>query len=304
MFKILMRVPWPSKPINVGDFCFSRDFSWAEADALVAIRQPHPDLLTFPGPRAWYCCEARKHEALFAAPEWRSIIVQLKPEEMLYHAHPDPTYRVPHVTHRHPLTATPYNCTAPRLAKAVAVVSNIGGPPGQRSREMMLRNAFVTHSAVDLYGKQAVWARFRADVSANPGLPPNYKGEIPGNWSDPERFACIARYKAAICFENALEPYYFTEKFVCAVFGGCIPIYHAEPVVRAHFLQGAAWVDPVDFDFDHEATIRFALAQDASTYWEQNTAWLQSERIQATHALAVYERIGIILRAAKASYQQ
>ena len=106
----------------------------------------------------------------------------------------------------------------------------------------------------------------------------------------------LARYNAATFFENALEPYYFTEKFVCAALGGCIPIYHADPVVRAHFLPGAAWVDPVDFDFDPEATIHFALAQDATAYWEQNRAWLQSEPVLATHALAVHERIGTILR--------
>lgn len=296
MFKILMRSPWSSKPIEVGDFYFSRDFSWAEADALVALRQPHPDLLTFPGPKAWYCCEARKHEALFAAPEWRSIIAQLKPEETLYHAHPDPYYRVPHVTQRLLKTAIPYPCTDPRLPKAVAVVSNTGGAPEQRSREMMLRNTFATHPAVDIYGKRNAWERFQADASAKPQTPPNYKGELPGGWSSPDRLACIARYKAAICFENALEPYYFTEKFVCSVLGGCIPIYHADPVVRAHFLQGAAWVDPVDFAFDPEATIRFALAQDTTTYWELNTAWLQSEPVRATCRLAVYERIGTILR--------
>lgn len=261
MFKILTRVVWPSQPINVGDICFSQDFSWAEADAFVAIRKPHPDLLTFPGPKAWYCCEARKHAALFAAPEWRSITAQLKPEETLYHAHPNPDYRVPHVTHRPPLTAIPYSGTAPRLPKAVAVVSNSGGSPKQRSREMTLRNTFATHPTVDLYGKPKAWVNFRASFFSRPTTPPNYKGEIPGGWSSPERLACVARYKAAICFENALEPYYFTEKFVYSVLGGCIPIYHADPVVRAQFLQGAAWVDPADFDFDPEATLRFALVQ-------------------------------------------
>jgi len=296
MFKILMRIPWSSKPLKVGEFCFSPDFSWVEADAFVAFRQPHPDLLTFPGPKAWYCCEAREHAALFAAPEWRSITAQLKPEETLYHAHPNPAYRVPHVTRWAPPTVAPYGCTAPRLTKVAAVVSNTGGPPGQRSKEMRLRNTFVTHPMVDLYGKPEAWANFRAGFFSRPKTPPNYKGEIPGGWSSPERLAYVARYKAAICFENALEPYYFTEKFVYSVLSGCIPIYHADPVVRAQFLQGAAWVDPADFNFAPEATLHFALAQDATTYWEQNIAWLQSTPVKATHALAVYERIGTILR--------
>src|SRR5262245_3152762 len=94
LFKISVLSSWSSS-LTMGDNWFSTHLSFAEANAVLARDRPYPELLTFPGPKAWYCCEARGRKALFESVEWSTFIAQLKPEEMLYHAHPDLRYRVP-----------------------------------------------------------------------------------------------------------------------------------------------------------------------------------------------------------------
>ena len=72
----------------------------------------------------------------------------------------------------------------------------------------------------------------------------------------------FSRYHAAICLENTLEPYYFTEKFVDGVRAGCVPVYRAHPTVRDGVLRGARWVDPTDFGLSAKRTLEFALSLD------------------------------------------
>jgi len=60
-FRILVRRPWAPKTFDFGDVILSTDFSEHEVDALLCEWAPHPDILTFDGPAAWYTCEPRSH---------------------------------------------------------------------------------------------------------------------------------------------------------------------------------------------------------------------------------------------------
>lgn len=288
--KVRLLSPWHQE-MQVGKFHFSVSFSAEEADALLCEWAPYEELFSFPGPKAWYCCEAT-NSGLFRTRQWQAYLKPLKSSEFLYHAHPNIRYRVPHITH---VTTLSMNCNKRRLNKAVAIVSNTGGAPWRRSKDMSLRVKFATHPDVDLYGRRQAWEGFRAGLLSRPGPPRNYRGEIEGDWHDAARFDHMSHYKAAVCLENTCEPFYFTEKFVCAVQAGCIPIYHAHETVREGVLKGAAWVDPAMFKYDVNATIEYALGEDIEEYWAINGEWLKSEALRATHVRAVFERIGQIL---------
>ena len=291
-FKIRLISLWHTD-LKVADFHYSTSYSLEEADALLSEWAPSEELLRFSRPKAWYCCEATSNSA-FRQPGWKFFRETLPPAEFLYHAHPDLRYRVPHVTHFS--YDYPMADRADRLSKAIAVVSNTGGPPWRRKRDMDLRLKFITHSQVDLYGRSQAWRTYRANFLSRAGCPRNYCGEVAGSWSGQARFELMSHYKAAICFENTSEPFYFTEKFVGAVQTGCIPIYHAHETVRQGVLSGALWVDPADFEYDADATIEFALKEDWEKYRSVNDEWLKSEGVQTTHVLRVFERIGQILQ--------
>lgn len=105
----------------------------------------------------------------------------------------------------------------------------------------------------------------------------------------------MAKYEVAVCLENLTEPYYITEKFYAAVQAGCIPIYHAHQTVKAGILAGAAWVDPVDFDFDVEATLAFALKENRRDYASRNFEWLQTRKAHSAGLSQVFSKLGKIL---------
>lgn len=288
--KIRLISPWHTE-INAGDFQFSTSFAPEETGALLCEWSPHQELLSFQRRKAWYCCEATSR-GLPQTPEWQAFRKSLKPSEFLYHAHPDLRYRVPHITH---VTTHLVNCSDQRLDRAVAIISNAGGSPWTRGRDLSLRARFATHPDVDLYGQNEAWSNFRRTSFSRPRLPGNYKGEIEGRWHDAARFKCMSQYKAAICFENTREAYYFTEKFACAVQSGCIPIYHAHKTLKEGILKKAAWVDPATFDYDVDATIHFALNENMEKYWTINEEWFKSEPVRATSLTVVFETIGQIL---------
>ena len=291
-FRIAYRSPWGKLDLVYPPVVFSRSVPLEEADALLCVFEPVEELKTFAGPKAFYRCEPYTSDQFFRTDLWKSFARVLPPEVFLNHWNPNPEYRVPHYTH---VGKVEGRRDSPRLDKACAVVSNMGGSPWRRTRDQKIRTAFATNPRVDLYGRRTSWAAFRPTIWKKAAIPSNWKGEIKGDWGQTDKLNAVARYKVAVCIENTCEPYYFTEKFVDAVCAGCIPVYHAHETVRQGPLRGAAWVDPADFGFDPDATLEFALKQDIERYWDTNEAWLKSDAAVSTSFDKVYERIGRIL---------
>jgi hypothetical protein len=106
----------------------------------------------------------------------------------------------------------------------------------------------------------------------------------------------MSQYKVAIALENMNEPRYFTEKMVEATRAGCIPVYHPDFQSKETFLQGAVWIDPVDYNHNVTATIRAALEQDIVAVQHQNSQWFATNAaLSASSHHSVFSRIGEIL---------
>jgi hypothetical protein len=281
-------------PLFIDGFVFSSAFSKDESGALLYL-QPDDSLFHFKGPKALYCQESKANLALYRSSYFRKCMKRLEPGQFLSHWNTDPKYQVPHITH---WDRPSINKNPDRKEKAVAVISNCG-PLIKRilknNQAINLRMDFAVHPEVDLFGDRKTWGRFRKSIFAFPHCPGNYRGEIPGNWGGGPKLEVISRYKAMVCMENTQEPHYFTEKFVDAARAGCIPIYHAHETVRNRVLRGAKWVDPADFQFNVDGTLKFALGQKIEDYWNANGKWLESEAISDTNFYSVFERIGEIL---------
>jgi hypothetical protein len=271
---------------------FSVKLAPEKADALVCDWAPHDELFTFPRRKAWYCCEPWCHFRGLGGCKWPSIRSRLAPGEFLSHGEADPRWRVPHVTHFEKLSV---NKRTGRQQRAVSVVSNYGGPPWRRPRELKYRNRFATNPRVDLYGRKG-WMKYREAWFGRPAAPPNYKGELPGDWPASEKRELMSRYQVAICLENSTEPHYFTEKFVEAVCAGCVPVYLAHPTIAGTVLRGAKWIDPAHYGHDPDATIEAALSIDAGSICQQNEQWLASDQLAETHSRNIFGRIGRILK--------
>lgn len=290
-YKIRLLSPW-NKRFETSDAIFSADIPTDEADALLCEWAPHPELLTFPRRKAWYCCEPECQFLHLEKGTWPAIKARLDASEFLCHGHADPQYRVPHITHFGTLDV---NYSPNRLEKAIAIVSNHGGFPWSRHPQIALRNQFITHPFVDLYGR-AGWKRYRHRWYSRPKPPANYRGELPGDWHEGQKRALQASYKLSVCFENMCEPYYFTEKFVEAVIAGCVPIYRADSTLRATILKSAFWIDPQDYGDSVSATIEQALKCNLVAVQEQNSQWLKQTELQATNSSVVFATIASILR--------
>jgi hypothetical protein len=109
-----------------------------------------------------------------------------------------------------------------------------------------------------------------------------------------EQLKFLAGYKVAVCLENSIEPYYFTEKFVNAARAGCVPVYHAHPTVRNGILRGAFWIDPADYGFDVPRTIGAALAAPLQEVQLTNHAWMARPEVQATQFDGVWAQLAAI----------
>ena len=288
MFQIRLLSPWREE-YRGEHYLFSRHIPFDNADALLCEWAPHDELLAFQGPKALYNSEAVARK-MFNEPKWKRIKSNQDGNTFIYHAHPDPFYRVPMISFVEPLLRYDVENW---ICRAVAVISNCG--TSWVSDDIILRNEFATHPLVDLYGREKNWRIYMEDSSSTEILPTNYKGEINWPWDGGNRIETMAKYKAAICLENITEPYYITEKFYAAVQAGCIPIYHAHQTVKEGVLDGAMWVDPADFDFDVENTLIFALAQDRKQYANKNFGWVETSRAQAAGLNQVFLRIGEIL---------
>jgi hypothetical protein len=290
--QVRLKSPWTDR-VETELAVFSREIPAEQADALLCEWAPDAELFSFPGRKAWYCCEPACQFRGLGNGTWPGLRSRLAPHEFLWHGHPDPRCRVPHVTHFQPLVM---NQNADRLPQAVAIVSNHGGSPWTCHPDIRYRNRLVTLPQVDLYGRSG-WRRYRRHWFSLPAAPCNYRGELPGDWPGDEKRQLMSRYKVCVCLENMNEPGYFTEKFVEAVLAGCIPVYRASADVRDSVLQGACWFDPGDSRWPDEQAVQAALDADPQQCLRQNQDWLQnSTSLRQTSGTAVFERIAQALR--------
>ena len=281
-----------TKEIETETSVFSSRIPTEEADALLCEWAPSNELFTFPRRKAWYCCEPACQFEQIERGRWPEIRSRLQPSEFLFHAHPDPEHRVPHITH---FASLEMNRSTNRMARAIAIVSNHGGSPRHRHPQIAYRNRLITNSRVDLFGRSS-WTRYRRGLFSWPRPPRNYQGEIPGDWPGAEKRELQAKYGGAVCLENMCEPHYFTEKLTEAVAAGCVPVYRAHPTLRDGVLGGAFWIDPADFDDDPKSVLEACLDSHLDHAQEQNNRWLnQNPLLPLTRASAVFERIGNIL---------
>jgi hypothetical protein len=297
MAKLIVRVvsPWFGE-LETEEASFSVGHAAASADALLCDWAPSEELFTFSRRKAWYCCEPLAQFKYLQGGSWPEIRDRLGSSEFLSHRHPLPQYRVPHITHFEELSVV---SRTDRINRAVAVVSNFGGGPWRRNRDMAYRNRFIINPLVDLYGRGG-WREYRSSLLSAPAAPSNYKGEISGDWPAAEKRELISRYKVSVCMENVNEPHYFTEKFVESVCAGCIPIYRPDDYSAADVLSGAFWVDPRDHNDDPDKTLKAALALDSRQVQEQNRQWLaENAALRRSSHLEVFRRIGRILSGAE-----
>lgn len=288
--------PWGPFDLEVDGYRFSTEFAAAEADALLCEWSPTEELFDFDGPAAWYICEPRTNPRMGVLREddQRRCLARARPEQLLHHAHPDPRFRVPHITHVDASLADREVPSSERARRACAVVSNFGGARRNRWPDIELRNRFITAAGVDLFGRRSKWKHYREHWWSWPRLPRAFAGEIPDGVS---KLSVVARYQVAICLENTSEPGYFSEKFVDGVRAGCVPVYRAHPSVSSTVLRDAVWVDPADFDFDPQATLAHAFTLDREAVAARNMEWLHSEAVRATREDRVWSAIGAALRA-------
>jgi hypothetical protein len=151
---------------------------------------------------------------------------------------------------------------------------------------------------VELFGDPEAWAQFRHFPKLWIRRPPdNYMRRASAGVDiyDDERIRFLSAYKVAVCLENCTEAHYFTEKFVCAVRAGCVPVYHAHAAIKTRFLSGARWIDPADFGFSRRRTIDFALNQDQMEFRSINDAWLESGILADTDERKVLPKLHEII---------
>lgn len=281
--KIRLAAPWcaPTTEFFNGNHLFSASIELHKADALLAWWEPVEELYTFNGPKLFYCAEPFEVPSVWREPKWLAAQEKLTSHEIIRPGHPDPGRRIMHDTHHVRLSM---DRNVNRLERAVAIVSNNGRHWPGSWKQMDLRNSLITHSLVDLFGSTSSWAGFRRRFLFFSCPPCNYRGELPGTWSDDSVVSLTSKYKVGVCLENSCEPFYFTEKFVNVVRAGCIPVYHAHPTVATGILKSAMWIDPSNYDFDPERTLKAAISQDLRLFQEANERWLLSEEVAATES--------------------
>jgi Glycosyltransferase family 10 (fucosyltransferase) C-term len=282
--------PWHTRDLVYGNVCFSPGVQLREADGALWEYWPDESIFGYHRPKAWYSWEPRWHSG-YRSDLARRVKHSLDESEWLHYAHPKSEYRVPHITNCG-LTTCLTNTN--RVQQAVAIVSNSGGPIWFLRQGLRFRNRFVTHALVQLYGRRCGWEHFRKrGPLSRPAVPSNYCGEL--NWKDSwmaeEQAKFLSSYKVALCLENSIEPFYFTEKFINAVRAGCVPIYHAHSTVKNGILRGASWIDPADHAYDPERTIRAALGAPLARYQSTNAQWLERAEVRATHFDGVWEKL-------------
>jgi len=288
--------PWHNRELSYSGVIFSPFVDLDDADGAIWEYFPTDStILEYSGVKALYCCEPSWHSQ-YRSKLIKNIIRNLDLDERLNYANPDPKYRVPHITN---YKGDHFYNNKNRNTKAVAIVSNSGGRLGFLNQSMRLRNQLVTNKFVDLFGKKSSWSKYSWNgLKPWSSYPHNYKGELnwEGSWLSEEQVKFMSQYKAAVCLENISEPFYFTEKFFNAARAGCIPIYHAHPSVRDGILQGAKWIDPIDFNFNSNQTLQAALDTSLEDFQNQNYLWLQKPEVKATGFDGVWSTLGNIFK--------
>ena len=271
---------------------FDPNVTFEKADGLLTWGAPNAELLSFRGIRACYISEPIT-ESCFKTKLAKQALQILKPCEFLHHSNIDPRYKAPAVTH-YGLRQALYRDDRPIAIGAT--VNNFGNQRWRLLRAHRLRNAFVIDRRVTLFGSEESWLKFRSWPWSRSGLPASYSGHPnAGDCHQPSFWQFLTQFRVYVCFENSITPFWFTEKMVNAARAGCVPIYHAHPTVRERFLQGAFWIDPQDYDFNIDRTIRAALECDHEAARQQNYNWLQSSQLDPTEGYAVWTQIAEIL---------
>lgn len=268
------------------------DVASRRLDGLVTWGAPSGrQMLEFTGPKAWYTDEPLWF--LQTQPWWKEARRSLD-ACFLHHSRTELPLRMRSVTHYGPLVPAEQPEKAPA---AVAVASKFGGRAWWlRGRGLRLRNSFLTSSCVELYGDPKVWSQFRRYPWSRPATPRSYRGELGGSWLSDSQIEFLSRYKVAVCLENAIARNYFTEKFVNVARAGSIPVYHAEDTVRREILAGARWIDPADYGFDPDRTVRAALAADVDSIRSANFAWLRTPAAKAGDGFLIWDLVlGFVL---------
>ena len=282
---------------QLDDILYSPRVPLERANALLALYDPSEELLAFDGPKLWFTIEPSWHHHFHSHPVGRRLVRELEISERAFYGHPLVSNRVPHPTFRGELT-TPRVPASNRAA--IACASNFGGRTWFLKRRFSLRNRFILSPLVDLYGSPLSWKQFRHfPAILRSGPPPNYRGRpsLGEEFFDEPYIEFLSTFKVAVCLENCVEPQYFTEKFVNAVRGGCIPIYHAHSTVKERFLRHAKWIDPAEFGFLPRRTIEFALNQDQTEFRSINDAWLESGILADTDNLKMLPNLHEIISA-------
>ncbi|WP_017653946.1 glycosyltransferase family 10 domain-containing protein [Fortiea contorta] len=277
------------KPTNWSDprIEFDPAIPLKDSDGLLAWGTITREFLCYRGSRAWYLDEPLSH-SMFRTPLFKTALRNLGEHEFLHHSNPNPKFRLPSPTHYGEATLS---APCERKNSAIAVVTNFGGRLWWFRSGARLRNAFILHPNVELFGDINSWKNFRRWPWSKPCQPSNYCGQIKSDWRFSEQVNLLAHYQRVVCFENSSLPYYFTEKFVNAVRAGCVPIYHAHTTVKNTILPGARWIDPADFNFDVSATLAAAEKCDVEKFRKQNYQWLQKEQVKATNGYRIWSRI-------------
>lgn len=286
MKRIFLVAPWlePGTEFRSTKYHFVSKGCICQSDALLVWWAPSDLIFWYDGPKGFYCAEPFEIPSVWTQPRWLQLIERLDVAYIYRPGHANPKNQVPHDTHHVDLTI---NTNPDRILRAVAVVSNNRCGTGDQFFAMRLRNDFCIHPRVDLFGRLGSWNKFSRRLFTGRCAPRNYLGDFKGDWRSNQLIELYARYKAVVCMENSVEKNYFTEKFVNAVRGGAIPIYHAHPSVRDGILQGAAWIDPADYGFHPGRTIAAALEEDLKKFQRINAAWLHSEAVAATESSRV-----------------
>jgi hypothetical protein len=265
---IKIRLLGAPKPAHWSDprIEFNPSIPLDKCDGLLAWGAITNEFLSYRGLRAWYLDEALSH-SMFRTRLFKKALREIAEHEFLHHSNPNPKFRFPSPTHYgEPTLAVPCE----RKDAVIAVVTNFGGRLWWLRPGAKLRNAFILHPSVELFGSLDSWQNFRRWPWSKPSPPANYRGQLESDWRFPNHVNALAHYKIVICLENAPMPHYFTEKFVNAVRAGCVPVYHAHSTVRNTILQGANYIDPADFNFNVSATLAAANKCDLETLREQN----------------------------------
>jgi hypothetical protein len=295
MSEYLVRLfsPWHASDLVFGGVRFSPTVPLDSADGALWEYTPTEEILGYKGPKSWYFWEPSWHTMYRTNLAWE-LRKSAQPDLLLWYGNPDPRFRVPHITR---VGGVGFVENGDRIARAVAIVSNFGGYVPRQRLNVRLRNRFILNSNVDLFGRKSSWDRY-FELLPIPrfGPPRNFRGEVSWNdlWMSDQQPRFMSHYKVAICLENSVEPFYFTEKFVNAARAGCIPVYHAHPTVADGILRDAKWIDPKDYAFDPNRTIEAALSASIREFQLTNQKWLEKAQTRNTFFDEVWATIGMI----------